>query len=89
MLFFRAETGADDPILDPQVFRNRTFLTVALSGMMSFFGLMAMMMYFPIFLQGVQGITVMRSGQILTPFNVLMAFIGVPTGFILARNETL
>jgi MFS family permease len=87
VLFFRAETEADDPILDPQVFRNRTFLTVALSGMMSFFGLMAMMMYFPIFLQGVQGITVMRSGQILTPFNVLMAFIGVPTGFILAKTK--
>jgi MFS family permease len=87
VLFFRAETEADDPILDPQVFRNRTFLTVALSGMMSFFGLMAMMMYFPILLQGVQGITVMRSGQILTPFNVLMAFIGVPTGFILAKTK--
>jgi MFS family permease len=38
-------------------------------------------------LQGVQGITVMRSGQILTPFNVLMAFIGVPTGFILAKTK--
>jgi len=87
ILFFRAENSAEEPILDPQVFRNRTFLTVALSGMMSFFGLMAMMMYYPIFLQGVQGISVMRSGQILTPFSVLMAFVGVPTGFILARTK--
>jgi MFS family permease len=85
ILFFRAEAHVDEPILDPQVFRNRTFLTVAISGMLSFFGLMAMMMYYPIFLQGVQGMSVMRSGQILTPFNVLMAFIGVPTGFMLAK----
>jgi MFS family permease len=87
VLFFRAEAAADEPILDPQVFRNRTFLTVAFSGLLSFFGLMAMMMYFPIFLQGVQGISVMRSGQMLTPFTVLMAFIGVPTGFILAKTK--
>jgi MFS family permease len=87
ILFFRAEAAADEPIMDPQVFRNRTFLTVAVSGMLSFFGLMAMMMYYPIFLQGVLGISVMRSGEILTPCNVLMAFIGVPTGFLLARTK--
>jgi MFS family permease len=87
IFFFRAEGDADEPIMDPQVFRNRTFLTVAVSGMMSFFGLMGMTMYFPIFLQGVQGISAMRSGQILTPYNVLVAFIGVPTGFILAKTK--
>jgi MFS family permease len=87
VLFFRAEGQADEPIMDPQVFRNRTFLTVAVSGMLSFVGLMAMMMYYPIFLQGVQGISVMRSGQILTPLNVLMAFMGVPAGFILAKTK--
>jgi MFS family permease len=87
ILFFRAENRADEPIMDPQVFRNRTFLTIAISGLLSFFGLMAMMMYYPIFLQGVQGISVMRSGQILTPYSLLMAFIGVPTGFVLARTK--
>ena len=86
-LFFRAEEHADEPIMDPQVFRNRTFLTVAVSGILSFIGLMAMMMYYPIFLQGVKGISVMRSGQILTPFTVLMAFMGLPAGFILAKTK--
>jgi MFS family permease len=87
VLFFRAESHAEEPILDPQVFRNRTFLTVAVSGLLSSFGLGAMMMYYPIFLQGVQGISVMRSGQIVTPYSVLMAFVGVPAGFILARTK--
>ena len=32
-------------------------------------------------------ISAMRSGQILTPFGVLMAFVGVPTGFLLARMK--
>jgi len=44
-------------------------------------------MYYPIFLQGIQGISVMKSGQILTPYSVLMAFVGVPTGFILAKTK--
>jgi MFS family permease len=73
--------------MDPQVFRNRTFLTVAVSGMLSFIGLTAMMMYYPIFLQGVKGISVMKSGQILTPFSVVTAFMSVPAGFILAQTK--
>jgi MFS family permease len=69
------------------VLQNRTFLLVVLSGILSNFGLTAMMVYFPLFLQGVQGMSAMRSGQILTPFGVLMAFVGVPTGFLIARTK--
>jgi MFS family permease len=29
----------------------------------------------------------MRSGQIITPYSVLMAFVGVPIGFVLARKK--
>jgi len=43
-------------------------------------------MYLPVFLQGVQGISTTRSGLIITPYSVLMAFIGVPVGFLLART---
>jgi len=87
ILFFLAEGRAEEAILDPIVLRNRSFLTVALAGFFSFFGQMAMMMYFPMFLQGIQGISTMRSGQIVTPSSVLMSFIGVPVGFLLARSK--
>lgn len=87
VLFFKVEGQVEEPIMDPQVFRNRTFLTLAVAGMLSFIGLTAMMNYYPIFLQGVKGISVMQSGQILTPFNVLMAFMGLPAGFIIAKTK--
>jgi MFS family permease len=87
ILFFLAEGKVDEPIMDPKVFRNRTFLTVASAGLMSFFGLMGMMMYYPIFLQGVLGVSAKASGLIITPYSVLIAFIGVPTGFILAKTK--
>jgi MFS family permease len=87
VIFFRTESGAAEPILDPQVLCNRTFFTVAGSGLLSFFGLMAMTTYFPLFLQGVQGVTATVSGHVLTPLSVFMAFIGVPTGFVLAKSK--
>jgi MFS family permease len=87
ILFFRAEYGVEEPILDPQVLRNRSFSTVAIASFLSFFGQMGMMMYFPMFLQGVQGISATRSGQVFTPYSVLMAFIGIPVGFLLARTR--
>jgi MFS family permease len=87
MLFFRAEGYAEEAILDPIVMRNRSFLTIAVAGLFSFFGQMGMIMYFPMFLQGVQGISATRSGWIIIPYSVLMAFIGVPVGFLLARSK--
>jgi MFS family permease len=87
ILFIRAENEAEEPILDPQVFKNRIFLTVAISAFLSFFGQVGMMMYFPLFLQGVQGISATISGMIITPYSFLMAFIGVPVGFLLAKSK--
>ncbi len=87
ILFFRAELKIEEPIVDPLVFRNRTFLTIATATILSFFGQMAMMMYFPMFLQGVQGISTTNSGLMFTPYSVLMSFFGVFIGFILAKSK--
>jgi len=87
ILFFRVEYAVEQPILDPLVLRNRSFNTVAAATFLSFFGQMGMMMYLPMFLQGVQDVSATLSGWIFTPYSVLMAFIGVPTGFLLARTR--
>ncbi|NLT68216.1 MAG: MFS transporter [Acidobacteria bacterium] len=87
VLFIKGEEGVKEPILDPQVLRNRTFLTVASATLLSFFGQVGILLYFPVFLQGVQGITATHSGQIITPYSFFMAFVGVPVGFILARTK--
>ena len=86
-LFFRTESRVNDPILDPLVFRNRSFLTVAIATLLSFFGQMGMMLYFPMFLQGIQGISATTSGKIITPYSLLMSFVGVPVGFALAKYK--
>ena len=85
--FIAVEKKAEAPILDPQVLFNRTFITAAGSGFMSFFGLLGVMIYSPIFAQGVMGVSPTVSGSMLTPFSMLFAFMGVPAGFMLAKTK--
>ena len=87
ILLFWVEGKVEEPMLDPQVFINRTFVTAALAGLLSYFGMLGITMYYPLFLQGVQGTSASQSGQIITPFGILMSFLGVPAGFLLARTK--
>ena len=87
IIFLWTESGAKEPVLDLAVLRNRTFRSVALATFFSSFGTMGMMMYFPMFLQGVQKISTFHSGFITTPYGVLTAFMGVPVGYIIARSS--
>jgi MFS family permease len=86
-LFLWIELRAEEPILEPQVFTNRTFLTAAVAALLSFFGAVGIVNFYPLFLQGVQGTSATLSGAILTPFTMLMAFVGVPTGLLIAKTK--
>ena len=86
-LFIMVELKAEEPILDPQVFTNRTFMTAAIAAFLSFFGFIGIMNYFPLFLQGVKGTSAQLSGTVLTPFTVIMAFMGVPAGLLIAKTK--
>ncbi|MCX6080206.1 MAG: MFS transporter [Chloroflexi bacterium] len=85
--FITVEKKAEAPILDPQVLFNRTFITAAASGFMSFFGLLGVMIYSPVFAQNVMGVSPTVSGSMLTPFSMLFAFMGIPAGFVLAKTK--
>ena len=86
-LFIYIERKVKEPILDPQVFTNRTYLTAAVATFLSFFGFVGIMSYYPLFLQGVQGATATLSGWVLWPFSILMATMGVPAGLLLAKTK--
>jgi MFS family permease len=86
-LFIWVEHKAAEPMLAPQVLVNRTFLTAAVAAFFSSFGLLGVSVYYMLFLQGVQGTSATLSGQIITPFSMFMAFVGVPTGYLLAWKK--
>jgi len=87
VLFLKTESKAPEPFMDLNLLKNRTFMTASMAGFLSFFGMMSMNLYLPLLLQGIRGISATMSGMIITPFSLLMAFIGVPTGFIIARTK--
>jgi len=85
--FIRIEKQAEAPILDPQIFLNRTFMTAAWAALLSFFGMLGIAAYSPIFVQSVMKINPTLSGSMLTPYTTLVAFLGIPAGFFLARTR--
>jgi MFS family permease len=87
-LFLRAESKAGEPFFDPDLLKNRAFVTASAAGFLSFFGMMAVQLYYPLFMQGIQGISATKSGQVITPLGFLMAFVGVPVGFLVARTKS-
>ena len=87
IIFIQIEKRAEAPILDPQVLFNRTFMTVASAGMLSYFGTVGIIAYSPIFVQDVMRVSPTISGSMLTPFTVLVAFLGIPAGFLIAKTK--
>ncbi|MCU0485308.1 MAG: MFS transporter [Anaerolineales bacterium] len=87
IVFIQIEKQAEAPILDLQVLFNRTFVTAAVAGLLSFFGTVAISAYSPIFVQEVMAVSPTLSGSMLTPFSTLLAFMGVPVGFLLAKTR--
>jgi len=66
-LFLIAETRAVEPLLPLSLFRNRV---IAISSMAIFIlgtGLFGVVVYLPLFMQGVMGISATKSGTLLTP----------------------
>ncbi len=87
VVFLKVEAGAEEPILDLQVLKNRTFITIASASLLSCFGMIGLMIYYPLMIQGIQGADAKETGLILGPGMFLMNFMGVPAGFILARTK--
>jgi Tol biopolymer transport system component/predicted MFS family arabinose efflux permease len=85
--FIQVEKRAEAPILDPQVLFNRTFMTAAGTGMLSFLGTVGIIAYSPIFVQEVMRVSPSVSGSMLTPYTVLVAFMGIPAGLLIARSK--
>jgi len=84
--FIQIEKRVAAPILDPQVLYNRTFLTAASGNFLFIFGMLGILAYSPIFVQDVMAISPAISGSMLTPFTVIVSFMGIPAGFLLART---
>jgi EmrB/QacA subfamily drug resistance transporter len=72
-LFVLVERRAEEPILAPQLFKNRIFSSTALVALFISMGMFGSIAFLPLFIQGAEGLSAQSSGQILTP--MMLSFI--------------
>lgn len=75
--FLYIEKRAEDPILSIRYFRNRTFTVTNIVGLLMGMGMFGTMMFLPLYLQGVAGMTATMAGSIMIPmiFSIIIASI--------------
>src|SRR5581483_7363506 len=66
-LFLVVERFAAEPILPLDLFRNRVFTVAAVLTLLQMMVLVGLIIYLPLFLQGVLGVSATNSGEVVTP----------------------
>src|ERR671920_265780 len=87
--FIPIELRADEPIIPLSIFKSRVFGSAALLMFMVGIGMFGIILYTPLFVQGVLGKTATGSGAVLTPLVLSMTAMGVICGQIIARVKRI
>lgn len=83
--FIIAETRVSDPILPLDLFKSQVFTAGALLALLVGMLLFGVVIYLPIYLQGVLGIKATNSGLEITPLVVSLAIAAALVGFLISR----
>jgi EmrB/QacA subfamily drug resistance transporter len=85
-LFLWAERRAPEPIISLALFRNRTFTVSVIAMFLVGAGMFGVIMYIPLFMQGVLGASATASGAILTPMMLSLVAASTIGGQIISRT---
>ncbi len=83
--FVIAERFASEPILPLDSFRNQVFAADSLLALTSGMVLLSLVIYLPLYLQGVLGESATNSGEVITPLTVSLVAGSAIAGFVIAR----
>ena len=85
LIFFRVEKTAREPILSLDLFKNRIFTVANLVGFLMGFGMFGAIMFLPLFMQGVLGISATNSGNTMIPMMFAMVFTSILGGQLVSK----
>jgi len=85
-LFILQERRAPEPILPLRLFRNHTFSLTSVVGFIVGLAMFGSIVFLPLFLQTVSGVTATSSGLLLLPQMVGMLSTSVTTGRLISRT---
>lgn len=86
VIFVWYESSTAEPIITPQLFKNRIFLVSAIAMFMVSAGMFGAILYLPLFVQGVLGNSATNSGVVLTPMMLGFMVSSLVGGQILSRT---
>lgn len=78
--FVFIESKASEPILPIRLFKNRTFTVINGIGFLMSVGMFGAIMFVPLFMQGIVGISASASGTVMTPMMITMIIASVIGG---------
>ena len=86
--FLYAETKASEPLIPLVLFRNPIISTCSLAVFVLGMGMFGVIIYLPLFMQGVLGISATQSGNLLTPLMMGAVIGSIITGQVSTRTGT-
>lgn len=81
----RLERQNGEPVINPSLFKNRSFTVSVFMTMISSMGMFGSIFFLPLFAQGVLGISATASGLILTPLMIALITSSVISGQLVSR----
>lgn len=84
--FVLIERKAEEPIVPLGLFRNSVFTVSTVAAFFMNMGMMAVLIYVPVYAQGVLKMSATESGLILMPMNVILFGVGVIVGNLITRT---
>ena len=85
-LFVLRERRAPEPVMPPHLFANRVFLVAALTMLLVGIGMFGAIVFLPLFLQLVIGVSATNSGLLLVPLMLGIVLTSVVTGRVISRT---
>jgi EmrB/QacA subfamily drug resistance transporter len=86
VVFFALENRAAEPIISPDLFRNRIFTVSAAATFLLSGGMFGAIMYLPLFVQGVLGASATSAGAVQTPMMLGFMASSLVGGLLLSRT---
>lgn len=84
-LFIITERFVAEPILPLNLFRNRVFAAASALSLLQLMVLVGLVIYLPLFLQGVLGVSATNSGAVITPMSVASVVGAAIAGTLIAK----
>lgn len=85
IIFARVENRAAEPILSLDLFKNRIFTITNIIGFLMGLGMFGAIMFLPLFLQGVIGVSATNSGNTMIPMMLSMVVTSIIAGRFISR----